>query len=103
MVKHEVVFEDNSIFLKGFWIDVVIGEGYCEVYEDGDFVCKFDSVEKAIQYCLEKQMIDLMCIDCGAEFYEDELIDCKCPECGSSRYDYYDEVMEDGEDYNDRY
>ena len=48
-------------------------------------------------------MIELMCIDCGAEFYEDELIDCKCPECGSSRYDYYDEVMEDGEDYNDKY
>ena len=52
---------------------------------------------------LERIMIDLMCIDCGAEFYEDELVDCKCPECGSSRYDYYDEVMEDGEDYNDRY
>ena len=42
-------------------------------------------------------MIDLMCIDCGAEFEEDELIDYKCPECGSSRYDYYDEVMEDGD------
>lgn len=30
-------------------------------------------------------------------FTIDELIDCKCPECGSSRYDYYDEVMEDGD------
>ena len=48
-------------------------------------------------------MIDLMCIDCGAEFYEDELIDCKCPECGSSHYDYCHEVREDGEDYNDWY
>ena len=52
---------------------------------------------------LESVMIDLMCIDCGAEFDEDELVDCKCPKCGSSHYDYYDEVMEDGEDCNDRY
>jgi predicted nucleic acid-binding Zn-ribbon protein len=40
-------------------------------------------------------MIDLMCIDCGACFDEDDLDDCKCPECGSSHYDYYDDVMED--------
>ena len=52
---------------------------------------------------LERIMIDLMCIDCGAEFYEDALIDCKCPECSSSHYYYYDEVMEDEEDCNDRY
>ena len=54
MIKHEVLFEGNSIFLKGFWIDIDMVEGYCEVYEDGDFVCRLSSVEKAIQYCLEK-------------------------------------------------
>ena len=48
-------------------------------------------------------MIDLMCIDCGTEFYEDELVDCKCPKCGSSHYDYYDEVMEDEEDHYDKH
>ena len=52
---------------------------------------------------LEGVMIDLMCIDCGTEFYEDELVDCKCPKCGSSHYDYYDEVMEDGEDHYDKH
>ena len=42
-------------------------------------------------------MIDLMCIDCGAEFEEDELDDCKCPICSNHNDDYYDEVMEDHE------
>ena len=48
-------------------------------------------------------MIDLMCIDCGAEFDEDELVDCKCPKCGSSHYDYYDEVAEDEEGQYDKH
>ena len=52
MIRQEVLFEDNSIFLKGFWVDIDMVEGYCEVYRDGDFVCRVGSVEKAILYCL---------------------------------------------------
>ena len=61
--------------------------------------CSWQSSLFFIILCLsnnvgEFKMLDLMCIDCNAEFDESEIVDCKCPECGSSHYDYYEEVME---------
>ena len=52
-----------------------------------------------LNYLLGSEMIDLACYDYLTCFCEDELDDCKCPKCGSSRYDYYDEVFYNEDEY----
>lgn len=51
MIKAEVVFDGDVIIFGSF--SVLFGFECADVYRDGKLVNRFESVEKAIKYCLE--------------------------------------------------
>ena len=52
MIKCEVVFDGDVITVKSFY-EIRVEVSACDVYIDHVYVDTFNTVEQAIQYCME--------------------------------------------------